>query len=251
MNVVAENWKTLLAEIGQECARNGRDAKEAREAKEVRVVAVSKRQDFSRVKDLLLEDSFSGDLGENYLDGLISRRREVKLFLEELETTGQESLASSIREKLRWHFIGSIQSRKLKEICEVAHVLHGVSREKELNILSSLASDNGTCPQFFVQVNISGETSKSGLSVSEVAAFMKEITELNLSKLCCGFMGMAAPVEVVGKEQVRKQFESLRLHRDQHLLGKSLSMGMSGDYQLAIAEGATHIRVGTSVFGAR
>ncbi len=196
----------------------------------VKLLPVSKTHSPERIRAVLrAHPALPKRLGENYPDELLAKR------------AGLADLA------FEWHFIGRIQSRRLPELCAAADVLHTVARAKELGAIAQAAR----VPRFFLQVNVSGEAQKNGCDPAELAFLLDEADRLGLLGRCLGLMTLPAPLEDIGETELRRQFAALRNLRDAFLPGRELSMGMSGDYAIAIEEGADWIRVGTAIFGER
>lgn len=191
------------------------------------ILPVSKGHSFEMIQPFLGFPGFPKRLGENYSDELEQKAR--------------------VMPSLEWHYLGALQSRKMATILSVAKFVHGVSRVKELEILSKSRDQ----VRFFVQVRISNEEQKSGAEVSDVPRLIEMVDRLNLRSRFVGFMGMAGLRDQIGDEKVRKQFAQLRALRDQHHKTGLLSMGMSGDFELALQEGADLVRIGTEIFGPR
>ena len=116
--------------------------------------------------------------------------------------------------------------------------------------IETLAAQTGV-PEFFVQVNISGESQKNGCEIADVPAILEKIRSTGIEPRFSGFMGMAAPLGTVGEDAVARQFASLRILRDEQAPGKKLSMGMSEDFEIAIREGSNLVRIGSAIFGSR
>jgi uncharacterized pyridoxal phosphate-containing UPF0001 family protein len=151
-----------------------------------------------------------------------------------------------------WHFIGPIQSNKTKAIAEAFDWVHSVDREKVARRLSEQRPEGLAPLQVCVQVDVSGEATKSGCDPSEAVALGAAIAAMPRLRLR-GLMAIPAPTDDAGAQRaqfarVRAVFEAMR---DAGLPVDTLSMGMSGDLEAAIAEGATIVRVGTALFGAR
>lgn len=191
------------------------------------VLPVSKGQSGEHIKKVLLELKLPRVLGENYLEELQRKVSELSA--------------------VEWHYLGSLQSRKIPDIANLAHTVHGISRAKELEILARQTR----IPHFYIQVNISHEPQKGGVEPADVERFMTIVPQLQLEKYFVGFMGVAAPLEEAGAASVTKSFASLRTLRDRLAPGKKLNMGMSSDYEIALAEGSNLLRVGTLIFGER
>ena len=153
---------------------------------------------------------------------------------------------------VEWHFIGPIQSNKTRAIAENFSWTHSVDRLKIAERLSAQRPQNLPPLNVCLQVNVSGEDSKSGVSPAEVSELAHAVAQLPQLRLR-GLMGIPAPAEELAAQ--RKPFAQLRELRDQlnrqGLALDTLSMGMSDDFAAAIAEGATMVRVGSAIFGAR
>jgi len=154
---------------------------------------------------------------------------------------------------LRYAIIGPLQTNKAKFVAQFAHEFHALDSLKLAETLQRRLEIEDRTLEVFIQVNTSGEESKSGIQVSEASGLLASLAPLDrLTPV--GLMTMAA--NTTDEQQVRNNFASLRqclehMQQDAPEGFKHLSMGMSGDYELAIAEGATVVRVGQGIFGAR
>ena len=225
MPSIAENLTLIRTNIIQSInARTGGH-------QEVMLLAVSKAQ----TSDLLREAYAAGQtcFGENYLQEAINKQAELK----DLE--------------IEWHFIGPIQSNKTQSIAQHFEWVHGVDRLKIAQRLNDARTRQSPL-QICLQVNISGEESKSGVNPEELISLAQEVTKLPHIKLR-GLMAIPEPTEDPTIQ--RTQFIKMRtLLKQLNQLGHqldTLSMGMSNDYMVAIEEGATIVRVGSAIFGAR
>ncbi len=212
----------------------------------VTLIGASKKQSPERLAAFV--QAGLSDLGENYLQEAISKQSELT------------SLTPT------WHFIGQIQSNKTKAIAQHFTWVHGIDR---LKIARRIAQQNShTQPiKLLIQLNLDGENSKGGVSVEQAPALADEIAQClqHLSPdnaLDSSYSGaelrgfMAIPMARADQAQQRATFaraqETLTLSNQRYDLGlNQLSMGMSGDLEAAIAEGATMVRIGTDLFGAR
>ena len=157
------------------------------------------------------------------------------------------------RARARWHMIGYLQRNKAARAVELFDRIHGVDRLGLAEALSKHAVSLGKVIPVLVEVNVSGESTKHGVAGAELAALARAVSELPGLHLD-GLMTVGAAVE--HPEAAREGFRTLARLRDrtQQALGLALpelSMGMSGDYEVAVEEGATMVRVGTALFGAR
>ena len=155
---------------------------------------------------------------------------------------------------IQWHMIGHLQSNKVKYMASFVDLIHGVDKFKTLKEINKQAKKNDRVINCLLQVKIAKEETKFGFSFDEIETILvsKELTDLEHIKIV-GFMGMATFTE--DQQQLQEEFLSLKNLFDklktQNSSLKILSMGMSGDYPLAIANGSTMIRVGSSIFGNR
>ena len=196
-----------------------------RSIEEIEVIAVSKRKTSLDILNVLREGHLS--YGENQLQELTKKWPELQL---QYPNT-------------KLHFIGSVQSKKIVDIVNHCDVIHSLDRKKLVNIISKLDKSLIAKKNFFIQINTGNETQKSGVDLSLAEDFIQLCRQygINISGLMC------LPPE---NEQPHKHFQILQsLAKNNHI--PSLSMGMTNDYDIALKYGATHIRVGTAIFGER
>jgi PLP dependent protein len=161
-----------------------------------------------------------------------------------------EAKVSKLPNDIEWHLIGHLQSNKVSKAIDLVDYIHSVDSQKLVQRINRIAKEKGKTPKILFEVNISGEKSKFGLTPERVEDCVKIASECkNLD--CVGLMTMA-PFNA-GERELTKTFSSLRKIRDRlqlklDIVLPELSMGMSSDYKIAIAEGATIIRVGTFIF---
>ena len=154
---------------------------------------------------------------------------------------------------IRWHMIGHVQTNKVKYMAPFVHLIHGVDSLKLLVEINKQAEKNNRVIDVLLQVFIADEETKFGLDATELNEILSnEIQKLpNVSVV--GLMGMATFTD--DENQIREEFKTLKQLFDQHQANHSnlkiISMGMSGDYQMAIEEGSTMVRIGSSIFGHR
>ncbi|OWW20238.1 YggS family pyridoxal phosphate-dependent enzyme [Noviherbaspirillum denitrificans] len=207
-----------------------------RDPRNVHLLAVSK----TFGADAVIEASDAGQraFGENYLQESVDKMAAVRAARPDLS--------------LEWHFIGPIQSNKTRPIAEHFDWVHSVDREKIAHRLSEQRPAHLPPLNICLQVNISGEDTKSGAAPEEVAALAKAVAALPNLKLR-GLMAIPEPAEDTARqrEPFRKLRELLEQLNKEGLGLDTLSMGMSADMDAAIAEGATIVRVGTAIFGQR
>ncbi|MFP7477721.1 YggS family pyridoxal phosphate-dependent enzyme [Terribacillus saccharophilus] len=223
MNTVQENLAQIKEDISSAASKSGRNSED------ITLLAVTKYVTIERTEEAV--DAGIVDLGENRIEGFLEKQ-------------------AIIGEKAVWHFIGSLQTRKVKDVINQVDYLHALDRLSLAKEIQKRAAKKVKC---FVQVNVSGEATKSGLSPDETLNFIKQLAEYPAIEVV-GLMTMAPHTE---KEDVlRSVFSGLRQLRDEvaaagmlHAPCTFLSMGMSNDYTIAIEEGATHIRVGSALVG--
>ncbi|MQR01381.1 YggS family pyridoxal phosphate-dependent enzyme [Glaciimonas soli] len=202
--------------------------------------------------DAVLQAAAAGQraFGENYVQEALEKMVAVNQLLQTFNVATDKLLLQS--PVLEWHFIGPIQSNKTRLIAENFAWVHTIEREKIARRLSEQRPPELPPLQVCLQVNISEEASKSGVSVDQALEVARAIAALPGLKLR-GLMAIPEPTDDVARQraafrQVRELFSELNAHG----LGlDTLSMGMSGDMTAAIAEGATIVRVGSAIFGAR
>jgi pyridoxal phosphate enzyme (YggS family) len=201
------------------------------DSREVILVAVSK----ARGPDAIAEAHDAGcrHFGENYLQEALPK------------------IAALAGRPVTWHFIGHVQTNKAREIAAHFDWVHGIDRAKAAQALARHRSEDRPL-DVCIQVNISRETTKGGVEPSEAPALAREVASLPGLRLR-GLMGMASPSDDVARVRsefavLRRSFEALRA---QGFAVDTLSMGMTQDFEAAIAEGATMVRIGTAIFGSR
>jgi pyridoxal phosphate enzyme (YggS family) len=237
MDSIEQTVAANLARVRERIATAARRSGRGPEA--VQLVAVSKLQPIARVIAALRAGVSL--LGENYVQEAARRQDELRASAPELATP-------------RWHLIGPLQRNKAKLAVERFDVIESLDRAELAVALADRARATGRKLEVLMQVNVSGEPQKSGIAPSHAAELLgvcADLPELDVIGL------MAIPEASEDPESVRPAFRRLRGLRDE-LAGvrggarlRELSMGMSADFEVAIEEGATWVRVGTALFGAR
>lgn len=223
MATIAENLQVVRARIGRAARAAGRDANT------VTLLAVSKTHPASRISEAHAAGQHA--FGENYVQEALEKMHALRLDDKELE----------------WHLIGPLQSNKTRLAAERFHWIHTIEREKIARRLSEQRPAELPALNVLIQVNASGERSKSGVAATEVPTLARAIGALPRLRLR-GLMAIPEPGAPRERyREVRAAFDQLRHEFDVD----TLSMGMSDDLELAIAEGATLVRIGTAIFGAR
>lgn len=233
--------KDINREIKEACGRCGRDSTS------ITLVGASKRQTVAT----MLSAARQGlkDFGENYWQELVAKREAI------------QNQAPELAAALSWHYIGRLQRRKLKDMVAAGVLIHSLADQAQLVELERRAEALGKTVTALIQVNLdalgkdSKEVARAGCTPRAVSQLLQEATSLSHVKL----MGlMVLPPYQEDPEAMRPFFKALRELRDE-MNGRSvykellteLSMGMSHDFEIAIEEGATMIRIGTALFGPR
>jgi PLP dependent protein len=224
---IVKNLTTVMGRISAAAQTCGRDPRS------VQLVAAAKSQPVERVRRAL--DAGIGIVGENYI-------QEAQAKFEMLSNPS-----------IRWHFIGHLQRNKAKYAVRLFELIHSVDSVRLAAELDRQARNAGRTQPILVQVNISGEPSKSGVGEAQTSELIRTLAEFSHIRVQ-GLMTM--PPYFDAPERARPYFAALRRLRDrlQQILGmplKELSMGMTGDFEVAIQEGATLVRIGTAIFGDR
>ncbi|ABQ47044.1 MULTISPECIES: YggS family pyridoxal phosphate-dependent enzyme [Thermotoga] len=221
-----ENLERVLNRMKNAALRANRDPFE------VRLVVASKYASVQQMEELV----FLGirEFGENRAQDLVKKSEYFK------------------GKPIIWHFIGRIQTNKVKYIVPRCELIHSVWREEELKEIEKRAEKLGKIQKILLEVNVFKEETKAGLLVEEVEEFLKLCQEFPHVEVL-GFMTMAPYAE--NPEEVRWGFRTLRELRDElasrfngNVKLKELSMGMSNDFEVAIEEGATMVRIGSAIF---
>jgi len=219
---VRENFEIITREIAETCKQVGRNPEE------VKLIAVTKYVTDARVDEAI--EAGITDFAENRPQNYVERKNNYS--------------------NKTWHLIGSLQTRKVRDVINEVDYFHALDRDSLAREIEKRADKEIKC---FVQVNVSGEESKHGLTSEEAIDFIKSLEQYSKIKVV-GLMTMAPFVE--DEDVLRNCFRKLRKLRDivkglnlSYAPCEFLSMGMSNDYKIAIEEGATHIRVGTALVG--
>ncbi len=226
MASIAENISTVREEIGKAAVACGRPVGS------VALLAVSKTQGPEKVREAYAAGQ--REFGENYVQEALSKISALPL------------------PGLCWHFIGPIQSNKTREIAEHFQWVHSVDRLKIAQRLSAQRPATLGPLNLCIQVNISGEDSKSGVTLAEAADLCEAIN--GLDNICLrGLMAIPAPSDDARQQRLtfRPLAQLLQRLAVKYPQMDTLSIGMSGDYAAAIAEGSTIVRIGSAIFGAR
>lgn len=202
----------------------------------IKLVAVSKTKPAEDIQALY--DLGQRDFGENYVQELIEKEKQLP-------------------KDIRWHFIGHLQSNKVKQIISFVHLIHGVDSLKLLQEINKQAQKNNRVIDVLLQVHVATEETKFGLNEEELNLIISQFDDLQMKHVrICGLMGMATFTEDI--DRVRKEFKYLKGLFDKYsqlsIINcqlSILSMGMSDDYKIAIEEGSNMVRIGSLIFGSR
>lgn len=226
--MIKENLYEVQSNIKEACKRAGRDPKD------VCLIAVSKTKPVSMLMEAYNEDI--REFGENKVQEMCDKMTELP-------------------EDISWHMIGHLQTNKVKYIVGRTKLIHSVDSMKLAQEISKESCKKNVTSDILIEVNVAKEESKFGITVEETLSFVENISKL--PGICVkGLMTIAPYVE--NPEENREIFRNLRklsidiTNKDIDNVSMSiLSMGMTNDYMVAIEEGATHVRVGTGIFGER
>jgi PLP dependent protein len=225
---LADNLKTLRERIAQAAVRAGRNPEE------VRLVAVSKTKPAAAIAEAF--QCGQTIFGENYVQELVAKEAELP-------------------KGICWHFIGHLQSNKVRQIAGLVEMIHSVDRLSLAQEIDRQWGLLGKKCEVLIQVNISREATKSGTTAEEAFDLVREVAKLPHLQVT-GLMTMppffddpeGARRYFAGLKELSRQIETARIPGVEM---RELSMGMSGDFEVAIAEGATLVRVGSALFGER
>jgi pyridoxal phosphate enzyme (YggS family) len=225
MSTVKENLLRVMERIEKAAQRSKRDPSE------IKLVAVSKTVESARIKEAI--EAGVSILGENYV-------QEAKKKIEE------------IGRPVAWHFIGHLQSNKAKYVVHLFDMIHSLDNIPLAEELNRRAEQADRMIKVLIEINLSGEATKFGTGEEEILNLARRIPQLNHLSLE-GLMTM--PPYFDSPEMSRPYYVKLRELKErlvrEEIPMKELSMGMSNDFEIAIEEGATYVRVGTAIFGPR
>ncbi|MBA3833074.1 MAG: YggS family pyridoxal phosphate-dependent enzyme [Chthoniobacterales bacterium] len=226
MNDVADNLDRVRQEIASAAA------KASRPVDEIELVAVSKKQDAEKIRA-------TGEAGQMLFGESRVQEARVKIPL--------------LPSRLRWHFIGHLQKNKIRHALPLFELFHGIDSLALAQDMDRVAEEEGTRPRVLLEVNVAGEASKHGFTPEALRRDLE--VALSLGRLTIEGL-MTIPPLAPEAEASRRYFAALRELRDEletefNVKLPQLSMGMSGDFAVAIEEGATLVRVGTAIFGRR
>lgn len=227
--MISERINEIRQRIALACRRAGRSASE------VTLVAIAKTFPAGAVREAV--HAGAADIGENYVQELLGKR---------VDLAGED---------VRWHFVGHLQSNKVKHIADWIQMIHAVDSEslvREIDRRAALAQRTIEC---LLEVNTTGEGSKFGIAPDGVVALVRKLAPYDHVTIA-GLMTIGPFLP--DPEGSRPMFRRLRMLKEEiaslaqsNVSMRHLSMGMTGDFEVAIEEGATHVRIGTAIFGKR
>ena len=226
--MVAENYRHVLKKVEEACARSGRDPKD------VTLIAVSKTKPIEMIEEAM--EAGARVFGENKVQELCDKYEQLP-------------------KDLHWHLIGHLQRNKVKYIVDKAELIHSVDSLKLAEEISKEALKKNVEVNILIEVNVAEEESKFGVSVEETPVLVEEIAKL--PGIHIQWLMTIAPYTTDPEENrpvfrtLKKLAVDIKKKNIDNVCMDVLSMGMTGDYQVAVEEGATLVRVGTGIFGER
>jgi pyridoxal phosphate enzyme (YggS family) len=228
MVMIFDNVRKIKQKIREVCLKTGRNPED------VTIVAVTKTVPVERIIEVVKAGIY--DIGENKVQELLEKRKSI--------------------DNVRWHFVGHLQTNKVKYIVDFVHLIHSVDSFKLALEIDKRAKKINRVVDVLIEVNTSGELTKYGVKPEEALNLVRQISENCEYVRVKGLMTVAAYLP--NPEDVRPMFRTLRELRDEiskfnlrNVEMRHLSMGMSNDYEVAVEEGATIVRIGTAIFGPR
>ena len=220
--------------------------KSKKKPQDITLIAVTKSQPFTSITEALKLGI--KDFGESYVQEAVKKYEAVQM-----NTTLQEF------SNINWHFIGALQTNKIKYLNNKFTYIHSICNQRQIDELNKKTDQ---AVSLFFEINVGDESSKTGTSFNEIVGVCEHTININQTRLSAGkqefkLMGlMCIPPYSDDKENSRVYFVRLREHLEKinSLIGTKmhgLSMGMSNDFDIAIEEGATHVRIGTALYGER
>ncbi len=240
-----ESYHALQQRIGEAAAKSGRTPQQ------VVLVAVTKYAAMDQVRQLA--DLGHMDFGENQVQQLQQRVPQLDEYLARKRSLGSSTRQDSPPDRVRWHMIGHLQRNKVKQVVPLVHLVHSVDSLRLAEELHGHGSKHDLDINILLQINVSGEASKGGITPPAVIHLLEQIDSM-MHLRCRGLMTMAPHVENPEEcrpvfQRLRELFEECKACEWTDDAFNVLSMGMSNDYEVAIEEGANVVRVGRCLFG--
>ncbi|HEY4643773.1 MAG TPA: YggS family pyridoxal phosphate-dependent enzyme [Bacteroidota bacterium] len=229
METISDNIRAVRQRIDDACRRAGRNPNE------VTLIAVTKAFDSTRITEAVREGVC--DIGENFVQELLGKREQV------------------LDGNIRWHFIGHVQTNKVKSLVEVVHLIHSVDSYRVAEEVEKRASKVGRTVDVLLEVKTTGEATKYGVPPEEAKALVKKIAPFEHVRIR-GLMtiGPFSPDPEESRpcfRKLRELSENIAAQSIENVEMTHLSMGMTNDFEVAVEEGATLVRLGTALFGPR
>lgn len=226
--MVADQFHEIQRRVRGACERSGRDPKE------VTLIAVSKTKPVCDLKEAY--DAGARDFGENKVQEILKKYPQLP-------------------KDIRWHMIGHLQTNKVRQVVGKVCLIHSVDSVKLAEEISKESGKQGITTQVLLEVNVAKEETKFGFHIEETEEAVREISQFEGIKVC-GLMTIAPFVEEAEENrQIFRTFHQLYVDMKSKNIDNVnmsiLSMGMTGDFEVAVEEGATMVRVGTGIFGVR
>lgn len=228
MSYIKENLEDVRARIRAASEKSGRNEAD------ITLIAVTKTHPAEAINEAI--DCGVTDIGENRVQEILEKYDSVK--------------------QVRWHLIGHLQTNKVKYIIDKVHMIHSVDSIKLMDEIERQAEKKGVAEiKILIQVNITGEETKSGIDVSQLEEMLAHAKCLKRVKVC-GLMTILAKFdsEITDRlhfRDINEKFIDISRNKYDNISMEFLSMGMSGDFEIAIEEGSNMVRVGTAIFGQR
>ncbi|MCR5829573.1 MAG: YggS family pyridoxal phosphate-dependent enzyme [Lachnospiraceae bacterium] len=236
---ISENIDSIKDRIKKAALRSDRDPNS------ITLIAVSKLNPHESVEEAVRHGQY--EFGENWVKELLEKEDAVNSYL--------ESSLPECRDKIKWHFIGHLQTNKVKNLIGKTVMIHSVDSYKLASFIDNESKKKDTVTDILLEINIGDEESKYGIKPDEAVPFVNSLKELKNIRIR-GLMTVAPICEDPESnrpyfKKMRELFVDIKSKNNDNICMDVLSMGMTLDFEVAIEEGATHVRVGTGIFGAR
>ncbi len=227
MSVISENLNKIREKI------DGAAKKSGREGKDITLIAVTKTYSVDMINEAI--DNGVTDIGENKVQEIVEKYDGVK--------------------PVRWHLIGHLQTNKVKYIIDKVHMIHSVDSIHLMDEIERQAKKHNIVMNILIQINISGEETKFGIRPEQLEEMLVHAGELENVKVC-GLMTILPKIDTdislrLHFDNIKHIFIDIRNKKYDNVCMKYMSMGMSGDYEIAIEEGSNMVRIGRAIFGER
>ncbi len=238
-NLIGENLRAVRTRMEAAAKRSGRDPES------VTLIAVSKLNPAESVETAISHGQL--EFGENWVKELLEKETEVAHYLE-----GTNAAKS---DDIKWHFIGHLQTNKVKQLIGKTVLIHSVDSYKLASVIDTESKKKDVITDILLEINIGDEESKYGIAPDEAVSFADSLKEMKNIRIR-GLMTVAPICDDPEAnrpyfKKMRDLFIDIKAKNNDNISMDVLSMGMTLDFETAIEEGATHVRVGTGIFGAR